>query len=52
MIKHILGEDIFLSINPEEGEGFLSTVEYLWKETTMQGILLALVEDFVGFGEF
>jgi len=52
MIKHILGEDILLSIYPEKREGFLGTVEDLREETAMQGILLALVEDFVGLGEF
>ena len=51
MIEDILGENIFLSVNPQEGERFLGTVEDLRKEAELIILVLA-VQYFVGFGKF
>jgi hypothetical protein len=51
VIEDILGENIFLSIHPEEGERFLSTVEDLRKEAELIVLVLA-VQYLVGFGKF
>ena len=50
-VKHILGEDVFLAVNPEEREGFLSAVKDLRKEAALSVLLLLLllaVQDLVG----
>lgn len=51
MIENILGENIFLSVHPEEGERFLGTVEDLRKEAELIVLVLA-VQYLVGFGKF
>ena len=51
MIEDILGENIFLSIHPEEGERFLGAVEDLRKEAELIVLVLA-VQYLVGFGKF
>ena len=51
MIEDILGENIFLSVNPQEGERFLGTVEDLRKEAELIILVLA-VQYLVGFGKF
>jgi hypothetical protein len=51
MIEDILGENIFLSVHPKEGERFLGTVEDLRKEAELIVLMLA-VQYLVGFGKF
>jgi len=54
-VKHILGEDVFLAVNPEEREGFLSAVKDLRKEAALIVLLLLLllaVQDLVGLRKF
>ena len=51
MVKHIFAEHILLSIDPQKGKSLLSTIEDLWEEAALQGILLRLIEHFVSLGE-
>lgn len=51
MIEHILGENILLSIHPQEGERLLGTVEDLRKEAELIVLVLA-VQYLVSFGKF
>lgn len=51
IVENVLGEDVLLSVDPQEGEGLLGAVKDLWQETAVLRIFLALVEDLIGFGE-
>jgi hypothetical protein len=51
MIEDILGENIFFSVHPKEGERFLGTVEDLRKKAELIILVLA-VQYLVGFGKF
>jgi hypothetical protein len=54
-VKHILGEDVFLAVDPKEREGFLSAIKDLRKEAALSVLLLLLllaVQDLVGLRKF